>query len=412
MHFKHLCYQILFTFVCIESYGQCDYAIPAKNKRIAYAKRIITFSDVSINGKATTFLAVEKGAPVTVQATIQSEKGSNYCPNCIVQIYWGIRGHASICAKSFHGYQFNQKKTIHRFNAPTEEGIYYLTMGGTLDYSCKNNVFRPACSPDDAFAVIKVGNPDPEEKVILTQTENNGNAYLQTSLVKQGCFGELNKTEWFLDGTKLPFDDQKSIPLTRDGIYQVNWYSCLNRISASFNYKRNGRSTQIIGSNTSQQSKGTIRYTGQKSGNNDNQKGIISIKGVTGSGSTKEETDLEKLIEKEDKFVLKNLVFDLRKATIRPEAKQELNKLAEVMLSKPSMKILLEGHTDRRGGAEKNLQLSEQRVKSVKEYLKRRGIKGKRVKTKGWGDQKPLLITDDVEKGKINRRVEITVLKR
>jgi outer membrane protein OmpA-like peptidoglycan-associated protein len=117
------------------------------------------------------------------------------------------------------------------------------------------------------------------------------------------------------------------------------------------------------------------------------------------------------LIENNDTFVLKNLIFDLNKSAIRPQAETELDKLAKIMTDKPSMKILLEGHTAI-GNARKNRVLSEKRVKSTKEYLVKQGVVRSNITTKGWGQQKPLVSTRDVEKGKINRRVEIQILSR
>ncbi len=76
------------------------------------------------------------------------------------------------------------------------------------------------------------------------------------------------------------------------------------------------------------------------------------------------------------------------------------------------MKILLEGHTDRRGSARKNLKLSEERVKSTKDYLTKQGVASNNIDTQGWGHQKPLIITNNVEEGEINRRVEIKILSR
>ena len=81
------------------------------------------------------------------------------------------------------------------------------------------------------------------------------------------------------------------------------------------------------------------------------------------------------------------------------------------MKEKPSMKILLEGHTAI-GNARKNKVLSEKRVKSTKEYLVMQGVMKSNIETKGWGQQKPLINTRYIEKGKINRRVEIQILSR
>jgi outer membrane protein OmpA-like peptidoglycan-associated protein len=117
------------------------------------------------------------------------------------------------------------------------------------------------------------------------------------------------------------------------------------------------------------------------------------------------------LIEKNDKFVLKNLIFDLDKAAIRPEAKTVLNQLAQIMKNQPTIEILLEGHTAI-GNARQNRILSERRVASTKKYLVMKGVAKSNIQTKGWGQRKPLIVTKDIEKGRINRRVEIQILAR
>lgn len=116
--------------------------------------------------------------------------------------------------------------------------------------------------------------------------------------------------------------------------------------------------------------------------------------------------DIAVLIQKNDKFVLKNLIFDLDKAAIRPEAKEVLNQLAQIMKEQPIMEILLEMHTAI-GNARQNIILSQKRVVSTKTYLVNQGFAKRIIQPKGWGQQKPLVITRDIEKGRVNRRVEI-----
>jgi outer membrane protein OmpA-like peptidoglycan-associated protein len=41
-----------------------------------------------------------------------------------------------------------------------------------------------------------------------------------------------------------------------------------------------------------------------------------------------------------------------------------------------------------------------------------KGVAKSNIQTKGWGQRKPLIVTKDIEKGRINRRVEIQILAR
>ncbi len=378
---------IAFSFQHI--HGQEDFSIPPAIKTMDYANRELTFSEVTMNGKETTYLEVAKGETVKIKTRIESQRAGDYCPGCIVQIYWGIRDYTSVCAKSFGGYRFTKKRSKHTFKAPMKDGIYYITMGGTLEYSCKNNNQRPRCESDYAFAVLKVGNPDPEKKITLENVKVNDVEHLKTSVVKSGPFGSLNKIEWFFEGEKLSYDEQQEIPLSEFGIYKVLWSNCLTSISESINYTASA--AELI----------------RKPGFVDDSLPVDEPQDVL----TNDDTDIAVLIENNDKFVLKNLIFDLDKATIKPEAQKVLNQLAQIMNDQPTMKILLEGHTAI-GNARQNKVLSERRVASTKKYLVGQGVAKSHIKTKGWGQQKPLVVTRNITEGRINRRVAIQILAR
>jgi OmpA-OmpF porin, OOP family len=108
---------------------------------------------------------------------------------------------------------------------------------------------------------------------------------------------------------------------------------------------------------------------------------------------------------------LNNIFFDVAKATLREESYPELERLAGLMTQNKKMQIELSGHTDNVGGADANLKLSQERAKTVTDYLVLLGIKEDRVVAKGYGETKPVT-TNDTEEGKQqNRRVEFTILK-
>jgi outer membrane protein OmpA-like peptidoglycan-associated protein len=57
----------------------------------------------------------------------------------------------------------------------------------------------------------------------------------------------------------------------------------------------------------------------------------------------------------------------------------------------PQLKIEIQGHTDSRGDATKNLQLSEARAKAVYEFLLLEGIAANRLTFKGYGSTQPIV---------------------
>ena len=104
---------------------------------------------------------------------------------------------------------------------------------------------------------------------------------------------------------------------------------------------------------------------------------------------------------------LSGVLFDTGKATLKPEAKITLAKLAGVMLvfSKTTMQV--EGYTDNVGGDELNLKLSEARAKAVRDFLESQGIASSRLSSVGKGPADPVAANDTPDGRAKNRRVEI-----
>lgn len=92
---------------------------------------------------------------------------------------------------------------------------------------------------------------------------------------------------------------------------------------------------------------------------------------------------------------LKNVFFDLNKATLRPESFVELNKLVDFMKEHETIKIEIGGHTDTRGDAKDNQILSQNRAQSVVDYLVKYGIDKSRLIARGYGETQPKF-TDEV----------------
>lgn len=86
---------------------------------------------------------------------------------------------------------------------------------------------------------------------------------------------------------------------------------------------------------------------------------------------------------------IKNIYYDLGSAALRPEAKKELDKLSKALKDNPFINIELSSHTDARGDANANLQLSQRRADAVVEYLVRVGkIDGRKLTAQGYGENK------------------------
>ena len=108
---------------------------------------------------------------------------------------------------------------------------------------------------------------------------------------------------------------------------------------------------------------------------------------------------------------LDNLIFEVGKDRIDQTSYAELDILALMMKENPAMEIQLEGHTDYVGNARDNMRLSEQRVEAVRQYLVSKGIARHRIFTKAYGGTQPLSRDDTPEAHRMNRRVELRILK-
>lgn len=119
---------------------------------------------------------------------------------------------------------------------------------------------------------------------------------------------------------------------------------------------------------------------------------------------------LDKLY-KEGKIITHGILFDIGKATIKPQSMGVINEVAKMLKQDDKIKLSIEGHTDSDGSDESNQKLSEQRAESVKKALVDLNIDASRLETKGWGESKPVDNNNTPEGKANNRRVEFVLIK-
>lgn len=107
--------------------------------------------------------------------------------------------------------------------------------------------------------------------------------------------------------------------------------------------------------------------------------------------------------------VSKDVNFDTKSTAIKGAFRKELDALAKLLNENANLVVALHGHCDNVGEDILNNQLSEDRAKSVKDYLVSKGVAATRITTKGFGITHPKM-SNDTEKGRaVNRRVEFIV---
>jgi len=116
------------------------------------------------------------------------------------------------------------------------------------------------------------------------------------------------------------------------------------------------------------------------------------------------------IILKETVSIELKIEFDLNRADIRPQFHKQLKKVADFMKEYPETTVRIEGHTDNAGPDQYNLQLSQKRAESVRQYLINNfSIAPKRLSAKGFGESRPIASNATREGRRKNRRVVAVV---
>jgi outer membrane protein OmpA-like peptidoglycan-associated protein len=104
-----------------------------------------------------------------------------------------------------------------------------------------------------------------------------------------------------------------------------------------------------------------------------------------------------------------SVLFASDQSTLLPEAQTRLTQVADALMTTKERNIVVEGHTDSRGAASHNLDLSQRRADAVRSYLVARGYDSDRIQAHGIGKGRPATSNDTAEGRANNRRVELIV---
>jgi len=106
-------------------------------------------------------------------------------------------------------------------------------------------------------------------------------------------------------------------------------------------------------------------------------------------------------------IILNSVLFDTAKHTLTPNAESVLSRVASILKKYPGLEIHIEGHTDSVGGAEYNQRLSEDRARTVRDYLVRNGLSSPSIRAVGYGKRHPVASNATAVGRTQNRRVDI-----
>ena len=139
------------------------------------------------------------------------------------------------------------------------------------------------------------------------------------------------------------------------------------------------------------------------------------VRKVAKKSKPKELVAMVRMLHVGDVVSIDNIYYDLGNSTIRPDAARELNKMVATMSRYPSLVIEIRAHTDSRGDAGTNKDLSTRRARAVADHLASKGISRKRMLATGYGES---MLVNNCTDGIIctenehqrNRRTEFKVL--
>ena len=100
------------------------------------------------------------------------------------------------------------------------------------------------------------------------------------------------------------------------------------------------------------------------------------------------------------------IYFDFDSFVVKPEFQSVVESHARFLRASQARKVMLEGHTDERGGREYNLALGQKRAEAVRRSLGLLGVGDAQVEAVSFGEEKPAATGADEGAWAKNRRVE------
>lgn len=104
---------------------------------------------------------------------------------------------------------------------------------------------------------------------------------------------------------------------------------------------------------------------------------------------------------------LPRVEFELNSATLTPTSLSVLNGAADTLKRYSDITVEAEGHTDSTGAAAYNMNLSQQRAESVRDYIISQGVDASRITARGFGETSPIADNTTAEGRQSNRRVTL-----
>ncbi len=103
----------------------------------------------------------------------------------------------------------------------------------------------------------------------------------------------------------------------------------------------------------------------------------------------------------------RSIYFDLDEYDVKPEHRDVIQAHAKFLAANPARQVVIQGHTDERGGAEYNLALGQRRADSVRQIMTALGVASRQIETISFGKEKPKAYGSNEQAWAENRRADI-----
>ena len=117
--------------------------------------------------------------------------------------------------------------------------------------------------------------------------------------------------------------------------------------------------------------------------------------------------DADPLNDPQGVLAKRSVYFDYDSYTVKSEYSDLVQNHAKYLVANPNRKVVVQGNTDERGGAEYNLALGERRANAVQRFLIVNGASRGQIETVSYGEEKPAVRGSTESAWAQNRRVEL-----
>jgi len=129
---------------------------------------------------------------------------------------------------------------------------------------------------------------------------------------------------------------------------------------------------------------------------------------VAGTQANRGCPEISDTLKKRLEYDAKNIYFPTNRYDLKPQSFKALDDVIRILNQQPAVYLVIEGHTDNVGTAQKNIVLSENRANAVKNYLIEKGrINKNRLMAAGYGMTRPVADNGSAKGRALNRRVEL-----